>query len=135
MTKAHHILVDTNVILDVFEEDPHWADWSENQLCQAVGRSVINPLIYSELSYEAGDIGDVERMLVTLGLIFQELPREALFLASKAYKTYRLRGGSKTAPLSDFFIGAHAASLQIPILTRDVSRYRTYFPQVGLIAP
>ena len=104
-------------------------------MSQMVGRTAINSLIYSELSYEAGEIEEVERILVTLGLIYQEMPREALFLASKAYQTYRLRGGIKTAPLADFFIGAHAAVLGIPILTRDVSRYQTYFPNVELIAP
>ena len=135
MIDADFILVDTNVILDVVEDDSHWAAWSEDHLSQIVGRAGINSLIYAELSYEAGEIGDVERMLVTLGLIYHEVPREALFLASKAYKTYRQRGGSKTAPLPDFFIGAHATVLEAPILTRDIKRYKTYFPEVKLIAP
>jgi predicted nucleic acid-binding protein len=135
MTDSGLILVDTNVILDVLEDDPDWASWSAEQMSRMVGRTAINPLIYSELSYEAGEIEEVERILVTLGLNYQELPREALFLASKAYKTYRLRGGARTAPLPDFFIGAHAAVLGVPILTRDVSRYQTYFPDVELISP
>lgn len=135
MTDCDLILVDTNVILDVLEDDPRWAAWSADRMSQVVGRMAINPLIYTELGYEAGEIEDVERILVTLGLIYQEMPREALFLASKAYRSYRLRGGIKTAPLADFFIGAHAAVLGIPILTRDVSRYQTYFPDVELIAP
>lgn len=135
MIDSDFILVDTNVILDVFEDDPLWASWSEDQLSQIVGRAGINPLIYAELSYEAGEIVEVERMLATLGLIYHEMPREALFLASKAYKTYRKRGGSKTAPLPDFFIGAHATVREVPILTRDIKRYQTYFPEVKLIAP
>ena len=135
MTDSGLILVDTNVVLDVLEDDPAWASWSAEQMSRMVGRTVINPLIYSELSYEAGDIEEVERILVTLGLNYQELPREALFLAAKAYQSYRLRGGARTAPLPDFFIGAHAAVLGIPILTRDVGRYQTYFPDVPLIAP
>lgn len=102
MIETDLILVDTHIILDVYEEDPHWADWSVDQLSRIVGRAGINPLIYTELSFEAGEIGDVETMLVTLGLIYHELPREALYLATKAYKTYRQRGGSKTAPLPDF---------------------------------
>ncbi|QTN32072.1 PIN domain-containing protein [Akkermansiaceae bacterium] len=135
MTDCDLILVDTNVILDVLEDDPRWAAWSADQMSRVVGRMAINPLIYTELGYEAGEIEDVERILVTLGLIYLEMPREALFLASKAYRTYRLRGGIKTAPPADFFIGAHAAVLGIPILTRDVSRYQSYFPDVELIAP
>jgi predicted nucleic acid-binding protein len=125
MIDSDCILIDTNIILDVFEDDPNWANWSEVQLSRSVGRAGINPIIYAELSYEAAEIEDVERMLVTLGLNYHELPREALFLASKAYKTYRQRGGTKIAPLPDFFIGAHAAVLKIPILTRDTKRYQS----------
>ncbi len=135
MTDSDFILIDTNVILDVLEDDPQWASWSADRMSQLVGRMAINPLICAELSHEADEIEDVERILVTLGLIYQEIPREALFLASKAYRTYRLRGGTRTAPLADFFIGAHAAVFGIPILTRDVGRYQTCFPDVELIAP
>lgn len=129
------VLVDTNIILDVFEDDPRWADWSQEQLIQLVGRIAVNPLIYSELCYEAGNRDEVDGMLVAFGLAFFELPREALFLASKAYKVYRQRGGTKTAPLPDFFIGAHAVALGITLLTRDAARYQSYFPEVKLITP
>jgi len=128
MTEASFVLVDTNVLLDVTEQDETWEDWSENHMSQYVNRLVINPLIYTELCYEAGGTADVDAIMIALGLRLEELPREALFHASQAYKQYRQRGGTKTAPLADFFIGAHALVLEIPILTRDVSRYRTYFP-------
>lgn len=129
------VLVDTNVILDVADEDSNWYEWSCAQMQRAALALAINPLIYAELCYHAGDLGEVEVTIQTLGLIFQDLPREALFFAAKAYHQYRLRGGAKTSPLPDFFIGAHAQALGIPILTRDVSRYRTYFPEVRLISP
>lgn len=135
MTESARILVDTNVLLDVTEQDEHWADWSLEQVNRYVGRLVVNPIIYTELCYEAGKVEDVDAVLITLGLGFDELPRQALFLASRAFKSYRQRGGNKTSPLPDFFIGAHAATLGIPILTRDVARYRTYFPYVELICP
>lgn len=135
MTDADRILVDTNIILDVFDDDPRWADWSQEKMSEWVGRIAVNPLIFAELCYEAGSIDEVEEILAVFGLDFQELPRKALFHASQAFKAYRERGGTKTAPLSDFFIGAHAAVLEIPILTRDVDRYRTYFPEVNLITP
>ncbi len=135
MTETSFVLVDTNVLLDVSEQDEKWVDWSQEQMGKYVDRMLINPLIYTELCYEAGGIADVDAILVTLGLHFRELPRQALYLSSMAYKLYRKRGGTKTSPLPDFFIGAHAAALHIPILTRDVSRYRTYFPEVTLIAP
>lgn len=135
MTDAPFVLVDSNVILDVFEDDPRWAEWSQEQLSHWVGRIAVNPLIFAELCYEAGDLDEVEGVLALFGLAFHELPREALFLASQAFKLYRQRGGKKTAPLADFFIGAHAAALGIPLLTRDLRRYRAYFPEVQLIAP
>ena len=100
-----------------------------------VDRMIVNPMIYAELCCEAGSSSDVDKILLTLGIGYEESPREALFLASQAFKTYRQRGGSKTAPLEDFFIGAHAAVLGMPILTRDVVRYRTYFPTVELVCP
>jgi len=135
MTETDLILVDTNVLLDVTEEDQQWADWSQEQLNGAVGRMVVNPIIYSELCYEAGDPMDVDTVLMALGVDFRELPRMALYLAAQAFRLYRQRGGSKSAPLPDFFIGAHAAALKIPIITRDTGRYRTYFPSVKLICP
>lgn len=135
MTEADRVLVDTNVILDVVEDDPHWADWSQEQMSRLVGRITVNPLIYTELCYTAPTMENVEHMLSSLGLDFAEMPREALYLAAQAFKAYRQRGGTKTAPLADFFIGAHATAMGIPILTRDPTRYRSYFPDVELITP
>ena len=135
MTDSGRILVDTNVLLDVTEADAQWRDWSQEQMSRYVGRLIVNPIIYTELCYEAGTVEDVEAVLITLGLGFEELPRQALFVASQAFKFYRRRGGNKTIPLPDFFIGAHAAAEGIPILTRDVARYRSYFPDVSLIHP
>lgn len=129
------MMVDTNVILDVADEDSTWFAWSREQMNLAALKLAINPLIYTELCYHAGDLGEVEATIQSLGLIYQNLPREALFMTAKAFRQYRQQGGTKTSPLPDFFIGAHALALGIPILTRDVSRYRTYFPEVRLISP
>ena len=135
MTDHSFVLVDSNIIFDISGSDPNWSEWSNHQLSQLVGRLLVNPIIYAELCYDAEGSADIDVLLLTLGIRYESLPKEALFSASQAYKTYRSRGGIKTAPLSDFFIGAHAAALGIPILTRDVARYRTYFPQVELICP
>lgn len=135
MTESSWAIVDTNVLLDVIEQDARWADWSQEQIVQHANRLMVNPLIYTELCYEAGSAEDVDAILLTLGLRYEELPRQALFLAARAFRLYRGRGGTKAAPLPDFFIGAHAAALGTPIITRDVARYRTYFPNVELISP
>lgn len=130
------VLVDSNVILDVTNDDAAWGDWSDAQITtyQPAGL-LVNPVIYAELCTGAETASDVNKVLTQLKLEFRELSREALFLAAQAFLRYRRQGGTKTAPLPDFFIGAHAETLGIPILTRDQGRYRTYFPHVALICP
>lgn len=130
------ILVDTNVLLDVFQADPRWGSWSEKQLESASHRArlCINPVVYAETSVTFSDIETFETALRTLDLAIVEMPREALFLAGKAFVRYRRRrGAARSSVLPDFFIGAHAAVAGVPILTRDAGRYRTYFPDVDLI--
>lgn len=133
------VLVDTNVLLDVVLDDPTWADWSQRQLEMASlrGDLVINPVIYAELSIAFARIEELEAVVAEGGLEMQEIPREALFLAGKAFLDYRRRSRTraKRNVLPDFFIGAHAAVRGIPILTRDVGRYATYFPTVKLLHP
>ncbi len=131
------LLVDTNVLVDVLEDDPKWADWSVRQLRaqSQVHELVINPVIYSELSLTFDSVKDLDDAVDGMGLTLQELPRPALFLAGKAFVKYRREGGTKGNVLADFFIGAHAAVLSCAILTRHGRRYRNYFPRVALIAP
>ena len=131
------VLVDTNVLLDVLEDDPDWGDWSLRQLrIQAkVHELVINPVIYSELSLGFESVAALDSTVTGMGLLVAELPRAALFLAGRAFVEYRRSGGTKANVLADFFIGAHAAVLGCAILTRDGRRYRNYFPRVRLIVP
>ncbi len=131
------LLVDTNVLVDVLEDDPAWANWSIQQLrAQAqIHELAINPVIYAELSLAFSSVEALDETLANLGLVFMELPRPALFLAGKAFARYRRQGGVKHNVLADFFIGAHAAVTGALLLTRDARRYRSYFPSVGLIHP
>ncbi len=131
------VLVDTNVLLDVLEDDPEWAEWSQRSLEDAslTGSLAINAVIYSELSIAFERIEDLEGVLSEGSLSVEPIPREALFLAGKAFVRYRRRKGTKQGVLPDFYIGAHAAVSGFTILTRDGSRYRSYFPTVALIAP
>ena len=131
------LLVDTNVLVDVLENDPLWADWSIQQLRaqSKIHRLAINPIIYSELSLTFSTVEALDRTLDDLDLTMIEIPRPALFLAGKAFVRYRRQGGTKSNVLGDFFIGAHAAVSGYPILTRDTRRYATYFPSVILVAP
>jgi predicted nucleic acid-binding protein len=131
------VLVDTNVLLDVVQDDPQWAGWSQSQLETAAltDRLVINAIIYSELSIAFARIEELELVVNEASLTLETIPREALFLAGKVFLDYRRRKGSKLQVLPDFYIGAHAAVNGYPILTRDVARYRGYFPTVRLIAP
>jgi len=131
------VLVDSNVILDVFLNDLKWADWSETKLngYSDLTTLYINSIIYSEISIGFNLIEDLESAISNAGFQLLEIPKEALFLAGKVYLEYKRRKGMKRTPLSDFFIGAQAAVLNLELLTRDVSRYETYFPTVKLIAP
>lgn len=131
------LLVDTNVLIDVLEDDPPWADWSINQLrTQAqIHPLVINPIIYAELSLAFTTFEALDAVLDKLGFALREVPRPALFLAGKAFARYRKAGGSKSGVLPDFLIGAHAAVEGWTLLTRDAQRYRTYFPSVELSTP
>lgn len=130
-------LVDSNVILDVTTNDETWFDWSAEALSRAADESnlAINPIIYAEVSIGYRTIEEVEDLLSAADFRRLELPYEAAFLAGKAFLSYRRHGGSRTAPLPDFYIGAHAAVAGLRLLTRDARRYRTYFPTLTLIAP
>ncbi len=131
------ILVDSNILLDVFLDDPKWGTWSEEQLSSygASHHLYINPVIYAEISIGFSRIEDLEEILTEGGFIMLPLPKEALFLAGKTFLQYRKRKGMKQSPLPDFFIGAHAAIESLPLLTRDQRRYRTYFPHVVILGP
>ena len=131
------LLVDTNVLVDVLENDPQWADWSIAQLRaqSKIHKLAINPIIYADLSLTFSTAEALDQTLDDLGLTLLEIPRPALFLAGKAFVKYRRQGGTKNNVLGDFFIGAHAAVSGYPLLTRDTRRYATYYPTVILIAP
>jgi predicted nucleic acid-binding protein len=131
------LLVDTNVLVDVLQNDPQWADWSIAQMrAQAsLHALVINPIIYAEVSLSFSTIEALDDVVGTLALELREIPRPALFLAAKAFAQYRRRGGSKLQVLPDFFIGAHAAVEGWPLLTRDARRFKTYFPTLEVLAP
>jgi predicted nucleic acid-binding protein len=131
------ILVDSSVLIDVFNGDPKWSGWSSRQLDEwsERGSLLINPVIYAEIAAAFETIESLDGVIDRAQLELRELPREALFLAGQAQLQYRHRGGTRTGVLSDFFIGAHASVLRIPVLTRDTIRYKAYFRKLRLIAP
>lgn len=131
------ILVDSNVLLDVATDDPTWGTWSSSALRRVADESilVINALIYAEVSIGFSSIEALEEALPTALYRRDDLPYEAAFLAGKAFQRYRQRGGSRRSPLPDFYIGAHAAVAGYRLLTRDATRYRTYFPNLEVVAP
>jgi predicted nucleic acid-binding protein len=131
------VLVDSNVLLDIVASDRAWAEWSSAMLAQ-VGENaqlVINPIVYAEISVQYERVEDADAAFPTERFVREPIPYEAAFLAGKAYSLYRRRGGTRTSPLPDFFIGAHAAVAGYRLLTRDATRYRSYFPRLHLIAP
>jgi predicted nucleic acid-binding protein len=131
------ILVDSSVIMDVFGHDPEWEDWSAEHIEYWGNREqlAVNPLVYAELSVGFDSAEELDDDLTQSGFVKLELPYDAAYLAGRTYLIYRRRGGQRRSPLADFYIGAHAQTAGIRLLTRDVSRYRTYFPRLRLIAP
>jgi predicted nucleic acid-binding protein len=131
------ILVDTNVLLDLVTDDPRWSDWALARLEEAAlnGPVLINDVVYAETSIRYERIEDLDAMLADAMIDLAPTPRPALFLAGKVFQQYRAADGVRTGVLPDFFIGAHASVEGWPLLTRDASRYRTYFPKLTLIAP
>jgi predicted nucleic acid-binding protein len=131
------VLVDSNVFLDVVTPDPVWENWSASAMKKLARTEllVINPVIYAEVSVTFSDIEKLELSLSLMQLSLVNIPREAAFLAGKVFPQYKKNGGTKTGVLSDFFIGAHAQAAGLSLLTRDTSRYATYFPTVRLITP
>ena len=130
-------LVDSCVLLDVITGDEQWADWSAAQIAAAVdaGRVVINPLIYAEVSVGYQRVEELEELLPAADYEREPLPYLAGFAAGKAFVRYRRSGADKRSPMPDFYIGAHAAVAGYRLLTRDVRRYRTYFPTIDIVAP
>lgn len=128
------VLVDSNILLDVFLDDPEWGTWSEDQLTAygATHHLYINPIIFSEISIGFTRIEELDQTLMEGGFIMLPLPKEALFLAGKVFLQYRRQKGTKRSPLPDFYIGAHAAVENLTLLTRDQRRYRSYFPHLVL---
>jgi hypothetical protein len=130
-------LVDSNVLLDLVTADPAWADWSQRQIEMAAtrGRLLVNAVIYAEVSIGFLRIEELDRILAETAIALADIPRPALFLAGKTFRSYRRKGGSRTGVLPDFFIGAHAAVAGLRLLSRDAGRYRTYFPTLDLVVP
>lgn len=131
------VLVDSNVLLDIMNESPAWFAWSAAALSRAAtsGRVIINPIIFAEISVNFAMIEDLHDTLAGLPIDRDPLPYDAAFLAAKVHLEYRRRGGTSPSLLPDFLIGAHAAVAGYRLLTRDVARYRTYYPRLDLITP
>jgi predicted nucleic acid-binding protein len=130
-------LVDSNVLLDIASRDPTWLAWSRAALASALrsGPVLINPIVYAEVATGFDRIEDLDAAVPETTFRRTALPYPAGFLAAHAFARYRRRGGARRSPLPDFYIGAHAAVARLTLITRDASRYRTYFPTVELVSP
>lgn len=131
------VFVDSCILLDLFTDDPKWANWSESILGKYSQSNTlfINSIVYTEVSIGFNRIEEVEKAIEQVGVKVLEIPREGLFLAGKVFLDYRRNKGTKNSPLPDFFIGAHAAVSSFDLITRDSARYKTYFPSITLICP
>jgi predicted nucleic acid-binding protein len=131
------VFLDSCILPDLFTDDPNWANWSEKTLDRysQTNTLYINSIIYTEVSIGFNKIEELEEAITQIGIKVLEIPRKALFLTGKAFLKYRKNKGTKKSPLPDFFIGAHATVSSFDLITRDVKKFRTYFPKVKLIHP
>ncbi len=131
------VLVDNSVLLDVLTDDAVWGNWSRSALerCANEGEVAIHPIIYAEVSIRFETIEELDDALAESSLRRLDLPWEAGFLAGKSFVRYRRGGGTRRAPLPDFYIGAHASVSGFTLLTRDASSLRGHFPTLRVIAP
>ncbi len=131
------VFVDSCVLLDLFTDDPKWANWSEKILCiySRTNTLYINSIVYTEVSIGFNRIEEVEHAIGQVGVTVLEIPREALFLAGKVFLNYRKNKGTKSSTLPNFFIGAHASVSSFDLITRDTAKYKTYFPNIKLVCP
>lgn len=131
------VLIDSCVLLDLFTDNANWAGWSEKILEQysQTNTLYINSIVYTEVSVGFNKIEEVDNAISELGIKVLEMTREALFLTGKIFLEYRRNNGTKASPLPDFFIGAHAAVSNLDLITRDLGKFKTYFPNVNLVSP
>jgi predicted nucleic acid-binding protein len=130
-------MIDSCVYLDVFTKDARWSAWSAEAIAEATSKQkvILNAPIFAELSVRFPSIAELEDILPAEAFHYHDVPREAAFLAGKCFARYRKRGGTKTSPLPDFFIGAHAAISGYTLITRDPRRFREYFPKLKIVCP
>lgn len=130
-------LIDSCIILDLVTNDPIWAQSSQKLLekCDSKGVLYINPIIYTEISIGYSNVKLLDEVVEEMKLEWLDIPKEALFLTGKVFVNYRRNKGTKAHPLPDFYIGAHAQVTALQLITRDIARYKTYFPNVSLIIP
>lgn len=129
--------VDTNILIDIATGNPIWADWSSHAIASARARGplAINAIVYAEFATAFEAQSDCDEEIEKFDLTLVEIPKSGAYRAAQAFRAYRRGGGARTDSLPDFFIGAHASVAATPLLTRDVRRYRTYFPELTLLAP
>lgn len=128
---------DSNVVLDIIREDPQWFKWSALQLqtCRNSDTLIVNAIIVAESAAQFVNLPLLRKTFQLIGCDYEEIGWDAAYAAGLAHVDYRAAGGQRLRTLPDFLIGAHASSKGYRILTRDASRYRSYFPNIEVIAP
>jgi len=128
-------LIDSNVLIDILGGDPVWSGRSVRALaeCARRGPIAINDIVYAELAAGFANQADLDREIAGMRLTLTPFVKAALFMAGQAFRRHRAGGGSRSNVMADFFMGAQASIEGWPLLTRDASRYRSYFPSVVLV--
>ena len=129
--------LDTNILVYLSNVESPFHDRTKLVVAKAAGREQmsINQVVFAEFCVRYESAPDVTDWLASLDIMLVYSPPQALFRASRAFRSYRAVGGPRTSLLPDFFIGADAAIAGEALLTNDPGRYRTHFPELELITP
>ena len=130
-------LIDTNVWVDCMDQTSPWHNWALDHIQSCGERAPLhtNVIIYAELLVQGLAATALDAVLDVYDTLRSPLPWSSAALAAAAHSLYRRRGGSKTKPMPDFFIGAHAAVANLSVLTRDPVPYRSYFARLAIVGP
>ena len=137
MASTKCVFVDSCVLLDIFNDDKNWSEWSSTTLhsLSIEHKLVINIIVFTEIAFNFGSSEQLRNVLTSLNIEILDIPHDVAFNVSRTFKKYRKNKGDKKSPMPDFYIGEHAKYLETPLVTRYVSRFKTYQPELKLITP
>ncbi|HEX8384346.1 MAG TPA: type II toxin-antitoxin system VapC family toxin [Sphingomonas sp.] len=131
------ILLDSNIVIDLIQDEGEWSEWSQSTLARLrLDRMmIVNAVVLAETADRFASVATQMAYMRELGAVHRDIDASAAYRAGLAHRAYRRAGGTRAAILADFLIGGHSSILGATLLTRDRQRFASYFPELSLITP